>query len=120
MQSLNFDPQALKQGLVKHKSFFDETAKMLEMKLEAHGFQSSRNVCDDQSAPVQEDDQHGQNLALKEASQVRVGPQESKTVWLWAYCANSNLRAPHTQMEATDYVLDCDLSGQQRTISFQR
>ena len=53
-----------------------------------------------------------QNLALKEHTEVRVGPNETKKVSLWAYCANSNRASPYGQLEATDYVLDCDLSDQ--------
>ena len=38
--------------------------------------------------------------------------RRQKKVWLWAYCANSNKASPYGQLEATDYVLDCDLSNQ--------
>ena len=127
LQSLNFDPQALKQGLVKHKTFFDDAAKKLEMRFEAHGHDHAKSLHmilhnpSDESvtvklpagalfAPVKR--VGGQNLALKDQTEVRVVAKEAKKVWLWAYCANSNKASPYGQLEATDYVLDCDLSNQ--------
>ena len=127
LQSLNFDPQALKQGLVKHKTFFDDAAKKLEMRFDAHGHNHAKSlhmILHNPSyesvtvklpagalfAPVKSGGD--QNLALKDQTEVRVGAKEAKKVWLWAYCANSNKASPYGQLEATDYVLDCDLSSQ--------
>lgn len=127
LQSLNFDPQALKQGLVKHKTFFDDAAKKLEMRFEAHGHNHAKSLHmilhnpGDESvtvklpagalfAPVKSGE--SQNLALKDQTEVRVGAKEAKKVWSWAYCANSNKASPYGQFEATDYVLNCDLSSQ--------
>lgn len=127
MQSLNFDPQALKQGLVKHEAFFDEAAKKLEMTFEAHGHNHAGSLCMVLRNPSAEQvtiklpagalfapvkDRGSQNLALKEQTTIQVGPNQTKRVSLWAYCANSGKKSPHGQLEATDYVLDCDLSNQ--------
>ena len=126
MQSLNFDPKALKQGLVKHKQFFDEAARKLEMRFEAHGHNHAKSlhmILHNPSkepvtvklpagalfAPVKSG---GQNLALKDRTEVQVGAKQTRSVWLWTYCANSNRASPYGQLEATDYVLDCDLSNQ--------
>ena len=127
VKDLQYDPAILEGGLLKHMDFLGEVAQKLEMSFVARGFNSRDSLQMTVYNPSQEEvtvnipagalfeprrAKNCQNLVLKETTRVCVKPGERKTIKLWAFCGNEKKSSPHTDLEPTDYVLNCDLSSQ--------
>lgn len=138
---LDYDPTMLEKGLIQHKSFFNEVAQKLNIKFSGHGHNNTSALQMEVHNPGTETvtlslpagalfaptkDKRCQNLVLRMETTIEVKPREHKRIKLWAFCGNSNKASPpsNTELEATDFVLNYDLSSQNsvwaKTSQFQR
>ena len=139
LADLNFDPSILESGLLQHHDFFSQAAQKLEMSFLARGHNHRNALQMTVHNPSNEEvklvlpagalfqptkRKDSQGLVLRDATTVCVKPRGTKTISLWAFCANSNKASPHDDLQATDYVLKCDLSSQSsvwaKTSKFER